>query len=798
MFSKKFIKGTEEFCTFEKHVNAPYLRKSFTLESCPKNAKITITSSGFYQLFINGRDITKGHMAPYITNPDQLLIYDEYDLAPLLTKGENAIGIILGNGIANCMGGYIWDFSEAHFRAAPAVALCLEAELENGEKLSFEADDGFKTHPSPITFDDLRCGVHYDARLEVPHWNEIGFDDSAWKNALPAMGFDSDCCLCKSEPVISQRTLKPVSIHEGRYKEVDKNYQNEPTKIIRETTQYRPEYGEDGFVYDFGENHSFVPTFTIRNSRPGQVIAFQFGEFCLDNVVDTRNISIFYPHGYAQRDVYVCRGDEVESFTVPFTYHGAQYCVVIGADKEQITKELVSVDVIHSDIAERGNFECSDPVANKLWDLIRRSDLANFVYFPTDCPHREKNGWTGDASMSAEQMTFNFATEDSYRQWLMLIRNAQRVDGALPGIVPTTGCGFKWGNGPVWDSVAVELPYQVYKYRGDISLFRENADVITRYIHYLTVARNQETGLISIGLGDWVQPGRNPGDHDAPTCETNTMMCTEICRKAALLFEKCGMKAQSVFAKTVADEFTAAVRKYLIDFSRMRVYSSTQTSQAMAIYCGIFTDAEKKAACEELVKIVARAKDHIQCGMLGTKILFSVLGECGKAELAYKLITRKDAPSYGVYAADDMRLTGLPESFIVKNDMNVTSLNHHFLGGYSQFFIKYVAGLCINPNGDNASYVEFRPRFIEGLDYAKAHYDHPKGRIEICWRREGEDVIVDVKKPDGVISALIIDDDYMELHPSNSIRRRFIPGFSGSMRFTPTGDSEWNIDTWHR
>lgn len=756
MFSKKFIKGTEEFCTFEKHVNAPYLRKSFTLESVPKNAKITITSSGFYQLFINGRDITKGHMAPYITNPDQLLIYDEYDLAPLLTKGENAIGIILGNGIANCMGGYIWHFSEAHFRAAPAVALCLEAELENGEKLSFEADDGFKTHPSPITFDDLRCGVHYDARLEIPHWNEIGFDDSAWKNALLAMGFDGDCCLCKSEPVISQRTLKPVSIHEGRYKEVDKNYQNEPTKIIRETTQYRPEYGEDGFVYDFGENHSFVPTFTIRNSRPGQVIAFQFGEFCLDNVVDTRNISRFYPHGYAQRDVYVCRGDEVESFTVPFTYHGAQYCVVIGADKEQITNELVNVDVIHSDIAERGNFECSDPVANKLWDLIRRSDLANFVYFPTDCPHREKNGWTGDASASSEHMIFTFNPENSWREWMENIRRVQNIEGTIPGIVPTAShWGFAWGNGPAWDSVIFNLPYMTYIYRGETEMIKENRHMMMGYLEYAAHKRDED-GLIHIGLGDWLPVD---GAVQASLAFTDSVMVYDMCRKAEKMFGALGYTLDASYARALGDELRRDIRENLIDRHRMLVCDRSQTSQAMAIYYGIFEDAELPEAGRVLAELVHEVGDNLDVGFLGLRTLFHALAMTGNVELAYHLIAKEEYPSYGYYV-NRLPMTSLPEA-IGPNYDSLCSHNHHFFGDINHFFLRRILGINVNPRGNDANRIVVKPNFISSLDFAEGYYDAPAGRIYVKWQRDGENVKLCVRCDEGVKCEIRLPEGYM-------------------------------------
>ena len=153
--------------------------------------------------------------------------------------------------------------------------------------------------------------------------------------------------------------------------------------------------------------------------------------------------------------MYICKGEGEETFVPPFTYHGFRYVLVEGIDEAQATESLLTYLVMNSDLKERGNFSCSDETVNLLQLFTRRSDLANFYYFPTDCPHREKNGWTGDASMSAEHMLLNLHAENSLREWMRNVRKAQRIDGALPGIVPTSGWGFAWGNGPAWDSVCI-------------------------------------------------------------------------------------------------------------------------------------------------------------------------------------------------------------------------------------------------------------------------------------------------------------------------------------------------------
>ena len=168
-----------------------------------------------------------------------------------------------------------------------------------------------------------------------------------------------------------------------------------------------------------------------------------------------------------------------------FCYFGFRYVLVSGITGEQAKSLRLTYIVCHSDIKRTGDFSCSDEIANRLYEACIRSDLANFYYFPTDCPHREKNGWTGDAAMSAVQIMYNFEAGKSLSVWMDNIRKAQRQSGEIPGIIPTSGWGFKWGNGPAWDSVLVSVPAAVYDFTGNDKILNDNADAIWKYIEYL-------------------------------------------------------------------------------------------------------------------------------------------------------------------------------------------------------------------------------------------------------------------------------------------------------------------------
>ena len=155
--NKHFIKASNDFCTFENHISAPYLRKEFDLDFVPETAEISICGLGFYILYVNGVDVTKGLLAPYISNTDQYCYYDTYNVKEHLVKGKNVIGVVLGNGMMNAFGGDVWDFDKAENRGAPRVALEFSASCEKDE-IKIVADESFKVHASPITFDDLRMG----------------------------------------------------------------------------------------------------------------------------------------------------------------------------------------------------------------------------------------------------------------------------------------------------------------------------------------------------------------------------------------------------------------------------------------------------------------------------------------------------------------------------------------------------------------------------------------------------------------------------------------------------------------
>lgn len=722
-----FISATTEYNTLEKSVPAPYLRKTFLSEEACKGS-LKIAACGFYDLFINGEKITKGYLAPYISNTDDYIYYDEYEVK--LQKGENVIGLLLGNGLQNNPGGYIWDFDKASFRSAPKVAVILN--YENNEILT---DETFKTHASPIVADDYRFGESYDANLEIEGWNKIDFDDSAWGNAIKVAAPKGEIKLCEAEPIVKETEIKPVD-------------------IIKD---------EDGYIYDFGISNAGVCRLCIDGIK-GQEIVFRYTDMLKDGKFQVANV--WFVRDFWERDkdivhkdTYICKGEKNEGFTPDFIYHGFRYVKVTGITEEQATKDLLTFVVFHSDLKSRGSFSCSDETVNKLQEMTRRSDLSNFYYFPTDCPQREKNGWTADAALSAEQMLLNFNPEKSYREWMNNVRKAMSPEGVVPGIIPTANWGYDELNGPAWDSALFYLPYFTYIYRGETEMIRETADAFIKYLKYVE-SRKEENGLYNFGLGDWCHVGRHSPEEmpKAPVIVTDSIISMDLANKASVMFEAIGRDDYKAYADKFASELKAAIRENLVDFDTMAVLGECQSSQAMALYYGVFEADEYEAAFNKLLEYVHQADDHIDVGVLGGRVIFHVLSKFGYTSLALKMITRPDYPSYGNWI--ERGATTLWENF---DPEFMDSPNHHFWGDISAWFYKVLAGINVNPTGKNINEIVIEPHFIEEINKVNATHIMPQGEVSVSWVRKNEKLEVNINLPEGVNGHFINGDNKDEI-----------------------------------
>lgn len=697
---RQYICAGEEFCTIGRHVPAPLFKRDFEVDyGNHKSYRLEITVAGFYRLFINGTEITKGFFAPYISNPDHYIYYDVYDIAKFLNARKAEIKVLLGNGFCNSNDFGIWDFENASYRSAPYFAL----ELYEDDELILNSDEKFLVTDSKITFDDLRCGEHFDNRITEKYRNVV------FRQAPKA-----ERRKCEIEPIVIAGTIAPEKITKNN----------------------------KGYIYDFGTNNSGVCRLRIKG-RAGQKITLSHGEILQGDEIDLSNITISGRNksGYVQQDTYIAT-DGYQEYIPSFTYHGFRYVFVEGIDDSQATEELLTYLVLHSDIKKSGAFICSDPMINEIQQCVRRSDLSNFYYFPTDCPQREKNGWTADISLSAEQLLYNFDCGNSLREWLFNLRKAQRKNGQLPGICPTATWGYDWGNGPAWDSVLVELVYELYRFTGDKSIITENKEAILLYFEYLETRRSKN-GLFSFGLGDWCEAGQPSEDIYSTDIEvTDSIMCMEMALKSAFLMDVTGDLKRAEYFRKFAMKLKNDFRSAYIRNGRSE--TETQTALALEITHDIFNGNEIDGAYGQLREAMAKADYHIKTGVIGAKYLFAALSEGNFGDIALNAITRRDFPGYGYNVCHGG--TTLWECFNEyvedgeyirrKDGGRLLSFNHHFWGSVSAWFYRFIAGINIISKDE----AEISPDFTLPLDSATGEFSYKGRYIRVNWEKNDNEV----------------------------------------------------------
>ena len=291
-----------------------------------------------------------------------------------------------------------------------------------------------------------------------------------------------------------------------------------------------------------------------------------------------------------------------------------------------------------------------------------------------------------------------------------------------------------------------------------------------RYVAYLA-ANREKNGLINFGLGDWLQPGKGAGDPVAPVRLTSSVIAMYIANKTADLFDALGYALHRDFARGLARELRKAIRENLIDFGTMTVLPRCQTAQAICLYYGVFDESERARAGEVLLDIIHETDDHVDSGMIGMRVLFHALSMIGQGELAYKMITRTDYPSYGMFVRRN--LTSLPEDFMEDKDHDyANSLNHHFFGDIVSWFMQKVVGIRVNPRGISPNQIDVTPDFLDALNSAEGYYLAPAGRISVAWTKADASATLTIDAPDGVTGDIRLPAGWVfvdEKHPRSSL-----------------------------
>lgn len=684
---------------------APYFRKTFDVKKQIVSARAYVAAAGLYELSINGMRIGDHCLDPMYTRFDRRTLYVTHDVTRALQHGGNAIGVLLGNGWYNHQSTAVWYFDRASWRGRPTFCLDLRIVYDDGSVETITTGRDWKTALSPIIFNSIYTAEHYDARKELNGWNTTTFDDTAWKNVIYRSA--------PSDNIVAQ-ALHPV-----------RRVETIATKSMRR-------FNDTTYVFDIGRNISGVSRIRVK-APEGTVVKLKHGERLYANGrVDLSNIDVHYrPTDNTdpfQTDIFILKGAGDETFSPRFNYKGFQYVEVTTSQPVTLTKESLVAYFMHSDLPVSGGINASNETLNKLAFATNNSYLSNMFGYPTDCPQREKNGWTGDAIIANETGLYGYDGITVYEKWLADHRDEQQPNGVLPSIIPTWGWGYEWGNGPDWTSTIAIIPWNIYLFYGDSKLLADSYESMKRYVDHITEI--SPDGITSWGLGDWV-----PVKSVSPVPLTSTCYYyadAMIVARAAKLFGKQDDYASySALAEKIRKSFND---KYLNRTTA--IYNNgLQTELSVPLFWGLVPDELRAAVAANLAKRVEADRYHLDVGLLGQKAILSALSDNGYAHVAYKLAAQETYPSWGWWIRNGA--TTLYENWNIQA-ANDISLNHIMFGEIGAWLYKGLGGIFPDPERPGFKHILFKPHMAEGLNRFEAKHTGPYGEIVSSWRKDGK------------------------------------------------------------
>ncbi|MFH4967430.1 family 78 glycoside hydrolase catalytic domain [Gaetbulibacter sp. M240] len=686
---------------------APYFRKEFELPKKVLRARAYITAAGLYELTLNGQKVSDNWLEPIYTRFDRRNLYVTHDVTSYFKDGKIAVGVLLGNGWYNHQSTAVWNFHEAGWRNRPRFLMNIRVWFTDGSSEVLATDRSWRTQLSPVVFNSIYTAEHYDARLELPGWDQVNYDDSNWNTALEVKA-PSD--------KITAEVMLPITGEKLEFAKMEKR-------------------NDRVYIFDLSRNIAGVTELRVQGNK-GTRIKITHSEQ-LDSLgnLDLSNINVHYrPKDTLdpfQTDIYTLKGIGTEVFRPRFNYKGFQYVQVEGDRPIDISQEDLSAYFLHSGVTPVGKIHTSNETINKIWQATNASYLSNLFGYPTDCPQREKNGWTGDAHINIETGLYNFDTIRVYEKWMADHKDEQQDNGVLPAIIPTWGgWGYTWANGPDWTSTIAIIPWQLYQFYGDDRSLREMYDPIKKYVDYIT-SLSYDGGLTDWGLGDWV-----PVKSVTPKEFTSSIyyyIDALILSKAALHF---GKQDEHLKYAQLAENIKNAINKKYLNEETGIYGSGYQTELSAPLYWGIVPEALKQKVADNLALEVQKT-NHVDVGLLGSRTILGALSENGYAELAYVLASQETYPSWGWWIKNGA--TTLFENWKIEGS-RALSRNHVMFGAISGWFFKGLGGIRPDESAPGFKHIQLKPNFVKPLQSFESTYNSIHGPIISKWEWKGNKI----------------------------------------------------------
>jgi alpha-L-rhamnosidase len=711
----------------------PLFRKEFEVNKTIQEATLYITGLGQYEASINGHKVGSSFLSPGWTNYDKTVLYNSYDVTSIIRQGKNAIGAIVGNGFYNINRERYRKITVAW--GNPKLVGQLRIRFTDGSEQILVTGPDWKTSPSPITFTSIYGGEDYDAQLEQAGWNQPGFNDSSWKNAVLVTVPQGKLTKEKDFPIEIKRSFS--------------------VKVIRKLN-------DGSFLYDFGQNASGIVELQVKGKK-GQLVRLTPSELITKDGQPNQS-AVGYPSYFS----YILKGDGIEVWRPRFSYTGFRYVKVEGAlpGSEKSTgdsSQLIDLKLLHNRNSAplTGTFLCSNDLFNRTYTLINWAIQSNLQSVLTDCPHREKLGWLEVNHLMGSAIHFNLDIYQLYSKQVNDMMEAQLENGLVPDIapeyVPFLG-GFR--DSPEWGSASVILPWLIYKWYGDVSVLKKAWPMMLRYVEYLK--SKSENHIVSYGLGDWFDYGPNqPGEAQLTpkslTATSSYYYDVKLLSEIASVLEK--TDEQSRLEKWAVEIKTAFNARFFNPKTGV-ISTGSQTSMAMPLCVGLIDDQFQAKVLQNLEDSIRAQGKPLTAGDVGFHYLVEALTNGGKSQLLYEMNARDDVPGYGFQLKKGA--TSLTESWAALENV---SNNHLMLGHLMDWFYTGLGGIGQTKKSVAYKEIVIKPEMVGDITWAKTSYQSAYGEIRSDWEKSGSTVKMNISIPANA-SALV----YIPVTPESIVK----------------------------
>ena len=686
---------------------ARYFRKEFDATQKPVKATLYVSGLGFYKLFINGKTIGDQEFAPTPTDYSKVVKYNTFDVTNELIQGKNAVATTLGNGRYFSMR----QPGVRHF-GFPKMILQLELTYADGSKQIVVSDDSWKvTADGPIRANNEFDGEEYNAMMEMPGWNTSGFDDSKWLQAelVQAPGGTLEAQINRNIKIME--TIRPIGI-------------NQPKSGM--------------YILDMGQNMVGKVAMKVKG-KAGDQVKLRFAEVLQDDgTLYLDNI-----RGALVTDLYTLKGADTELFEPVFTYHGFRFVEITGYPGTPTIADFEG-KVQYDEMEVSGQFESSNETLNQIYKNAYWGIRGNYRGMPTDCPQRdERMGWLGDRAVGSHGESFIFDINNLYAKWLDDIAQAQREDGSIPDVAPNYWSIYS--DNMTWPGAFLIIANMLYDQYGNKEPIVKHYDSMKKWMTYMRGKYMAGDIMTKDTYGDWCMPPESPelihSKDPARKTDAAVLGTTFYYRMLFLLERFANLLNKSDDVKAIADEAVAVKSAYnekYFNKETAQYSNNTVTANLLSLCYGMVPDGYADKVFQNIVDKTEKEFDgHVSTGLVGIQWLMRGLSDRGRADLAFRIATNRDYPSWGFMIEHDATtIWELWNGNTANPSMN--SHNHvMLLGDLIVWFYEYLAGIQNAPGSIAFEKIVMRPYPVKGLDDVKSSYHSMNGIIKSAWNKNG-------------------------------------------------------------